>query len=105
MKMQRIVDAFRSLNDSTVLTLSRTVSNFFNFSIARWAQRRSTLMYGNAITGVCSVSRLEIPAKHPTSPEYVPEMDEKALLGCLTLKDVRDLAQYEYPTMSNPTQI
>jgi hypothetical protein len=104
-EMQALVDSIRSLNGSAVLSKGRAASNFFDISIARWAQRRNILIYGNAITGVCSVSRIEIPSKLPPLPQYVSQIDETALLDCLTLTDLRELAEFEYPTMSNPTQL
>jgi hypothetical protein len=46
----------------------------------------------------------EIRDNEQKSGHFVPTLDKDALLNCLTLRDVRELAQFELPTFSNPIQ-
>jgi hypothetical protein len=48
---------------------------------------------------------LEIPHKAQKSDNFIPTLDREALLRCMTLRDVRELAQFELPTISNPAQL
>jgi hypothetical protein len=100
-----IADSLGLLNDSDLLTRSREVSNFFEFSIVRWANKRSNLMYENISSTNCFTKESwEIPSNHQGSEHFVPALEKDALLNCLTLRDVRELAQLELPTFSNPVQ-
>ncbi len=100
-----IIDTLRNLNNSELLTNSRDYSNFFNFSIAGWAQKRGDLIYRNAIDSSCATKEIEVPHENKTRRNFVPEIDSDVLLECLTLEDVRDLDQFERPVMTNPDQI
>ncbi len=108
---QPITDLLNHLNDPELLNRSRKVSNFFEFSIVRWASKREQLMYKNMLgtmetpAGICfSGPYWEIPYKEQRVEHFVPALDRDALLNCLTPLDVRVLAQFELPTFSNPMQ-
>ena len=106
-----IVDLLNQLNDPELLNRVRKVSsNSFEFSIIRWATKRGNLMYENMVrtmpTNNCfSGWYWEIPYKEQKVKDFVPALDKDALLNCLTLRDVRELAQFELPTFSNPIQL
>jgi len=89
------------LNDSKLLTRARQNSNFFEFSIVRWVSKLSTTMYANNARGICLASVIALPAKS-TPAHYTPQFDQKAMVDCLTLRNVRDLARFEFPTIANP---
>jgi len=101
-----IANLLGELNNSDRLGRSRQVSNFFDFSIVRWARKRNSLIYGNYISGVCTVTKdMSIPVKGKKSDYFVPQFDNEVLLNCLTIHSVRELAQFELPTVTNPTQL
>jgi hypothetical protein len=81
---------------------------FFEFSIIRWATKRDNLIYENMLRSMfgtmCFSGQWEIPYKEQKVEHFVPALDKDALLNCLTLRDVRELAQFEIPTFSNPMQ-
>jgi len=104
-EMSAIVQFWRELNDSSILTKSRETSYFFDLSIAKWANRRGTMMYSNALTGVCSASEIEIPSKFSNTKRYTAQMNDEALMNCITLRNLKELAQFELPQMSNPIQL
>jgi len=62
-------------------------------------------MYQNAVANSCTTRELELPTKAKKSDHFVPALDKEALLKCLTLRDVRELAHFELPTFSNPTLV
>lgn len=100
-----IADWLNRLNDSDLLNRSRDVSNFFEFSIIRWASKRSNLMYENMISTQCFTRQdWELSDNGKKPEDFIPALDKDALLNCLTLRDVRELAQFELPTFSNPIQ-
>src|SRR5580658_2656599 len=43
--------------------------------------------------------------KGEKTADFVPVLTEEALLRCLTVHDVRELAHFEYPTISNPMEL
>jgi len=94
-----------TLNDSALLTRSRQVSNYFTFSIGRWAHKRAHLMYENALALRCKTAEIEIAAKPPTPDNFVPPVNRDALLDCLSLQNVRELANFELPTFAPPMQL
>jgi len=109
---QPIADSLNRLNDPELLNRSRKASNFFEFSIIRWAGKREDLIYQNMLgtvttpTGICfSGAYWEIPYKEQRVEHFLPALDKDALLNCITLPDVRELAQFELPTFSNPMQL
>jgi hypothetical protein len=104
-ELSDIIVVLKDLNTPGLLTKSRNYSNFYAFSIGRWAVRRSSLMYENAIHNVCVTRTIELPDQNPPQANFVPEIDHDALLNCLTLNDVRELATYEPPIVENPDQI
>jgi len=101
----RIAESLNSLNDSEVLARTRQVSNFFNFSLIRWLNKRGAFAYQNALTSNCTKKELELPHKGGKPAEFVPVFTQEALLNCLTVHDVRELARFEYPTISNPMEL
>ena len=107
-EMRAIADYLAKLNDPRLLEASKQASNFFDLSIARWANKRNKLMYRNAFLHTCTATQLEvptIPAGASRPDNYVPLLDRDALLTCLTLRDVRELAKFELPTFGNPLQL
>jgi hypothetical protein len=62
-------------------------------------------MYANALTGACTASEIEIPSKHSKSKRYVPQLNDETLMNCVTFQDLKELAQFELPQMSNPIQL
>jgi hypothetical protein len=101
----RIVASLTKLNDSDTLTRTRQVSNFFNFSIIRWLNKRGAFVYRNVLASNCTRKELELPHEGAKPGEFVPALTEEALLNCLTVHDVRELAHFEYPTISNPMEL
>ena len=59
-------------------------------------------MFRNAVTNACVDGATEIPNEGPKSDQFIPRIDSQALLKCLTLRDVREIAQFELPGISNP---
>jgi len=104
-ELKGLLATLNQLNDSDLLTDSRSYSSFYNFSIARWAQRRSELLYRNAALNRCHATRTEEPHKGQVDANFVPKVPPDVLLSCLTLSDVRELAGYEELTLSNPDPI
>jgi hypothetical protein len=105
-QIQQIADFLKQLNDSASLTEARQASLFAEVSIVRWVARRNRIVFSNALSGPCLTpgKGLEVPYKKPSSPHFVPALYEDDLLGCLTISDVKGLAQYELPTVSTPGQ-
>jgi len=98
--MQPVTDLLNKLNDSELLTHSRRLSNFNNFSVARWAVRHNNLMYRNMVQTMCFKGvQWELGTK--TSDDFIPMVDKDALMDCLTFRDVKELASYELPAFSN----
>lgn len=100
-----LLETVKQLNNSDLLTDSREYSNFFSFSIARWVQSRNNLIYRNAVVDGCATRAIERPHKFSFSLVYTPEIEPEVLLACLKLTDLRDLAKFEQPVMTNPDQI
>jgi hypothetical protein len=92
-----IADLLRKLNDPQLLAESRGYSNFYAYSIARWATRRDYLAYRNSFTHAC-------PTKEADGP-HQGQIHNDALLECLTMRDVLELAQFERPPITDPNQI
>lgn len=99
-----IADLMGKLNDSELLALSRQDSNFFDASIVRWISKRNSLVFRNEMAGVCTPKVLEVPHEGRHSPYFVPALDGEALVQCLTVRDVKELAQFELPEVYNPPQ-
>lgn len=100
-----IISVLKGLNKPDLLTKGRFYSNFYDFSIERWSQRRAALIYQSVIAGTCLPKAIEEPHKGPPPNNFVPEINADALVNCLSLKDVRELAAYELPIIENPDQI
>ena len=100
-----IADLSRRLNDSETLVRSQRVSNFFSFSLARWVGKRNNLVYDNVISNQCFTGDLQEPRSPNFPSDYLPPLKDEVLRKCLTLRDVRELAQFEYPTVSNKMEL
>jgi len=72
--------------------------------IVRWVQKRSDLIYRRVIANSCA-PELEVPNKTKGSDYFIPTMAKDALLNCLTISDIRELAHFELPTFSDPAQL
>lgn len=103
-RVSEIAGFLENLNDSEMLTRSRQVSHFFDVSIVRWIEKRNNLMYKNAVDHECFSGDMGAPSSGPRSQYFVPALNTDALLKCLTLDDVQQLARFELPTLSNPMQ-
>ena len=103
--LPQIATLLSQLNDSELLSRSRQVSNFFNFSITRWTQKRRNLIYGNVLSGVCNTFEITVPFEGKKSDYFVPELDSDVMRKCLTFRSIRELAQFELPTVTNPIQL
>lgn len=103
-ELPQVADFLKKLNDSEMLSRSLQVSNYFNNSIGRWINKRNMLVYRNSILKSCTMMPLEVP--HPvTRSPYVPTLYDEALLKCLSVEDVRELANFESPaSVYNPPQ-
>jgi len=99
----QIADLLVKLDDSQLLTKSRNVSIFYNYSIYRWAIKRETLASRNMASsgGVLG----ESPPDASAPANFVPPWGRELLLNNLTIKDVRQLASYELPQLSDTTSI
>jgi hypothetical protein len=103
-EMQVIADLLVSLDDSQLLTKSRNASVFYNYSIFRWVIKRSLLLSRNLVGSSGGVALESAPA--PNSPDnFVPSWGKEAMLNNLTMQDVRELASFELPQLSDTTSI
>ena len=100
-----LADTLKKLDDSELLTRGRGYSYYFEFSIGRWSQRRSVIVYRNMIGGHCPLKLIEKPFKKPIEGNFIPEIDPDVLLSCLSLENVRELANYEQPPVDYLDQI
>jgi hypothetical protein len=101
----RILESLTKLNDSDTLTRTRQVSNFFDSSVVRWVNKRNVLAFNNVLASRCTRNELEITHKGKRESEFVPALTEEALLSCLTVNDVRELAHFEQPQSSNHIEL
>jgi len=103
-EIPRILAAFKTLNDSFLLTEARGYSRFYDWSIIRWVNRRGYLIYRNAVQHGCARNEIYMPTKGDVSTSFVPEVNPEVLLDCSTLGDVRELAKFEQTTLTNSDQ-
>jgi hypothetical protein len=102
--IHELADALVAANDSGILTESRKFSNFYNFSIVEWTNRRNALIYRNEILGKCVYPQPSGSAA-PLDPNYgVPPVDRDGMLQCLTVSNVKELAEFDRPVFSNPAE-
>jgi hypothetical protein len=102
-EMRQIADSLSTLDDSDVLTRSRAVSVFYNVGIYRWVWKRNTLLNRNIYGHHCEPKATQ--TQESTHPEtYVPAVGRDILLECLTLQDVRELADFELPRIPDTTR-
>jgi hypothetical protein len=106
-EMRPIADLLSELNDSDLLAQARQFSNFFDLSIYTWAIKRDDLLVQRINTSACYKGKGNpmAPYKVPKPAFFVPAIKEDVLLKCFTLRDVRELAQFQLPEVSNPTQL
>ncbi len=103
-EMQPIVDLLVKLDDSQLLTKSRNVSIFYNYSIFRWAIKRNTLLMRNV--GPTSGGVVWQAQPDPNAPDnFVPSWGKEPVLNNLTMEGVRELASFELPQLSDTTSI
>jgi hypothetical protein len=103
-EMRVIADLLVKLDDSDLLTKSRNVSIFYNNSVFRWSIKRHNLLSRNF--GSSSGGVVWEEAANPNPPDnFVPSWDKELLLNNLTIKDVRELAAFEPPQLSDTTSI
>jgi hypothetical protein len=112
-EIQRAADFLVQLDDSDMLARSRDYSNFYNFSVYKWASRRGTLIYSNEIASDgtsgpndCLRAAMKSPMAevHPEIASFVPAIGKEALLNCLTVRDLRELADFELPKIPDTTK-
>jgi hypothetical protein len=105
-EVPELVGAVDQLNDSAVLSASRAYSNFFDVSITHWAMRRAEVIYRNSVVTGCAKKEIEVPHKtYPPEARFVPQLDHDVMMACLNLADVRELASFEPPPVTNTDQI
>lgn len=100
-----IISLLEKLNDPKVLTQSMRESNYFSNSIMRWGDKRSEMIAENVFQHSCSTLPFVETTLRPGElvPDYyAPLLKRDAMLNCLTLADVRQLANFELPTFANP---
>ena len=103
-EMPVIADLLVRLDDSNLLTKSRQVSIFYNYSIFRWAIKRRNLLVPRL--GATSGGVLWEGVPDPNAPaNFVPSYGSELLLNNLTVRDVRALASFELPLVSDTTSI
>ncbi len=112
-EIQRAAGFLTQLDDPEMLRMSRGYSTFVNFSVYRWASRRGTLIYRHEVAttdsgspNACVKAMLKGPMQqpHPEIVNFVPSVGEDALLSCLTLHDLRGLAEFELPKVPDTTK-
>jgi hypothetical protein len=104
-ELSQIAKLLTKLNDSEMLSRSVQVSNFFNQSVVRWVNKRSMLVYRNAVLNSCATKELEAPHRGNQSRFFISALDNDVLLNCSTLADIRELARFEFPAaVFNPPQ-
>lgn len=102
-----LADLLAKLNDSDMLTKSRGVSTFDDYSIYRWVLKRNSMLARtlSAKAGNTVVVEGEITDGRSLPLGYVPPLDTKEMLQCLTLQDVTELAKFQLPTVSDTAKL
>ena len=104
--IHQIANYLRRLNDSKLLTKSRKVSDFHDYSIYSWAYKRNRLFWQNFLAEhPNTVLAPNIGDRKENTGTFVPALDEEQMLKYLTLHDVRELAQYELPKLTDPIKL
>lgn len=104
-EIHSIANSLAELDESDVLTEARHYSNYFNISVLKWSLKRYDLLIQRVNTEGCYKGELVRPYKLHESPYFIPAINNEAILNCFTLHDVRTLAQFQLPQISNPTQL
>jgi len=96
--VHEIAGVLVNLDDSDLLSASRAASAFLDYSIYRWTRKRFSLIHLNmrATTAVL-VQAQQSDARKTESLE--PSIGKEVLLKYLTLRDARELARYELPSI------
>jgi hypothetical protein len=100
-----ITDILKRLNDESLLAKSKEYSTYFAFSIGLWNLRRHTLFMDNYQSSRCAVDANSIHLVAKPVAEVTFRFDDDSMLKCLTLADVRALAAFQMPEITNPDQI
>ena len=95
LEIQEVADILTKLGDGAFLTHARLYSDHFNFSIYKWEIFRHSLLMQKQSKGVVIV----IPSKEVIRQD--PSFPRNELLRHLTLENVRTLAKYELPILSD----
>jgi hypothetical protein len=96
-QVEIIADLLARLHDGNILSLARSASNHFNHSIYRWVTLQDQIFIRNrAATGIATV-RIASEERNPEN--YVPTYSREELFQ-LTLENVREIAIYEPPSLS-----
>jgi hypothetical protein len=111
-EIRQAADFMMQLDDSNLLTISRSYSNFFDLSIYRWSFKRNAMVSRNETSAGpegCLQAASKSPPRpsqsaHPETKYFVPEIGKDVLLGCMTLDDVRSLAEFELPKLPDTTR-
>jgi hypothetical protein len=103
-EMPVIADLLVKLDDSQLLTKSRNVSIFYNYSIFRWAIKRNTLLSRNIWTPSGGVVWESAPNPNPPD-NFVPSWGKDYVLNNFTIQDIRELASFELPQLSDTTSL
>jgi len=84
-----------------MLTNSRKVSPFYDYSIYLWVIKLNKLLERNFLVEHPEAVIGPIPYEKERHSAFVPELDEERMLKYLTLHDVRELAQFELPKLTD----
>jgi hypothetical protein len=100
-----IVSILNKLNTPYLLENSQEYSNYFNFSIGRWAQRRLILISNNFNLSKCSIASKSVKPGNSEQGADSKLVVYDRMLACLTLGDIATLSKFELPAIANPDQI
>jgi hypothetical protein len=103
-ELQQIADTISQLDDSDLLTRSRSTSVFYNLGIYRWALKRNSLVNRDLYARACQPKGIQGSQKGQQREYYVPALGRELLLDCLTLHDIRELADFELPIIPDTTK-
>jgi hypothetical protein len=103
-EIRQVADFLTKLDDSELLTVSRQASGYFNYSIYRWAYKRNSLFAQNLASPGQTVVIGNVEGEQSQPENFVPPVG-KGLLENLTVRDVRELAQFELPNISSTIKL
>jgi len=91
-EIHEVAKLLPKLDDAELLSISRKASDFYNYSIYRWALKRLRLV-AQANPGIVFMGSTDEQA----ASEYAVPPVGYELLKKLTLRDIRELAHFELP--------